>query len=52
MKTEDKNNVPKVRLAVIGKKDVGKSGEYFLSWISHFLSMNRTKNSFLNNLYE
>lgn len=27
MKTEDKNNMPKVRIAVIGKSNVGKSGK-------------------------
>jgi hypothetical protein len=32
MKTEDKNNMPKVRLAVIGKANVGKSGKS-LFWI-------------------
>lgn len=30
MKTEDKNNVPKVRIAVIGKSNVGKSGKHLL----------------------
>lgn len=30
MKTEEKNNVPKVRIAVIGNTNVGKSGKCFL----------------------
>lgn len=33
MKTEDKNNMPKVRIAVIGKSNVGKSGKMIVSVI-------------------
>lgn len=28
MKTEDKTNLPRVRIAVLGKINVGKSGKY------------------------
>lgn len=28
MKTDDKNNVPRVRIAVLGNMNVGKSGNY------------------------
>lgn len=53
MKTEEKSNVPKVRIAVLGQMNVGKSGElklkleqknYFF-YLIYFLRKLRTSSS-------
>lgn len=34
MKTDDKNNIPRVRIAVLGNMNVGKSGKVFKVFLS------------------
>lgn len=60
MKTEDKNNVPRVRIAVLGNINVGKSGEFkilynmidmFVSgdaWLLEFIFLSSPKAYFSN----
>lgn len=43
MKTEEKNSSPKVRIAVLGNMNVGKSGELKISFVRKFMSFSTEK---------
>lgn len=47
MKTDDKNNIPRVRIAVLGNMNVGKSGMFiyfsrFPIYVNKFPELHRT----------